>query len=187
LALTACSRHFSYDSDFAPASLEAEAAKPVQIVEVPQPLPLPGQLQPEPEKEKADVRPPTVRVDDANIAATKQPTKYGYINAIQVYPYTEGALYQLYAAPERVSDIALQSGEKLISVSAGDTVRWVVGDTQSGSGDSQQTHILVKPFASGLKTNLVITTDRRSYHLQMDSTARTSMAAISWVYLLFFF
>jgi type IV secretion system protein VirB9 len=182
MALTACSRHFSYDSGFTPAALGAEPAKPVQIVEVPEVLPLPGQLQPEPEKEKADVRPPTARVDQANRAATQQPTKYGYINAIQVYPYVEGALYQLYAAPERVSDIALQAGEKLTAVSAGDTVRWIVGDTQSGSGDSQQVHILIKPFAPGLKTNLVITTDRRSYHLQMDSTAKTSMAAISWTY-----
>jgi len=52
----------------------------------------------------------------------------------------------------------------------------------SGSGDGQQVHVLVKPFASGLKTNLVITTDRRSYHLQMESTAKTSMAALSWTY-----
>jgi type IV secretion system protein VirB9 len=42
--------------------------------------------------------------------------------------------------------------------------------------------VLVKPFAPGLKTNLVITTDRRSYHLQLESTDRTSMAAISWAY-----
>ena len=56
------------------------------------------------------------------------------MNAIQVYPYTEGALYRLYASPGQVSDIALQPGEELVSVSAGDTVRWVVGDTVSGSG-----------------------------------------------------
>lgn len=182
LALSACANEsFSFD-DFIPATLGSEPAKPVQIIEVPQPLPLPGQLQLAPERGKADVRPPTARVEEANKAATKQPTKYGYINAIQVYPYTEGALYQLYAAPERVSDITLQAGEKLTAVSAGDTVRWVVGDTQSGSGESQRVHILVKPFAPDLKTNLVITTDRRSYHLQMDSTAKTSMAAISWTY-----
>jgi type IV secretion system protein VirB9 len=40
----------------------------------------------------------------------------------------------------------------------------------------------VKPFAAGLKTNLVIMTDRRSYHLVLESTDRTSMAAISWTY-----
>ena len=60
--------------------------------------------------------------------------KDGYINAIQVYPYTRGALYQLYAAVNQVADIALEPGEKLVSVSAGDTVRWVVGDASSGEG-----------------------------------------------------
>jgi P-type conjugative transfer protein TrbG len=42
--------------------------------------------------------------------------------------------------------------------------------------------VLVKPFAPGLTTNLVITTDRRSYHLQLDSTEKTAMTAISWTY-----
>jgi type IV secretion system protein VirB9 len=181
LALTSCA-HKSPAPNFTPAAIAPEPAKPVQVVEIPQALPLPGQLQPEPGKENPDSRPPTSRVDEANKAATKEPTQYGYINAIQVFPFTEGALYQLYATPERVSDITLQPGEKLTSVSAGDTVRWVIGDTTSGAGDSQQVHVLVKPFASNLKTNLVITTDRRSYHLQMESTAKTSMAAISWTY-----
>ncbi len=182
LALTACVNTYPPDSAFKAAIVEPEPEKPVQIVEIPKPLPLPGQLQPLPDKEKSDLRPPTARVDEANKAATQEPTKFGYINAIQVYPFTEGALYQLYAAPERVSDITLQPGEKLTSVSAGDTVRWIVGDTQSGTGDNQQVHVLVKPFAPNLKTNLVITTDRRSYHLQMESTAKTSMAALSWTY-----
>jgi type IV secretion system protein VirB9 len=188
LALSACATRqlppaISYDTDdFKPAVIEKEPAKPVQIVEVPKVLPLPGQLQPEPGAVTEDKRPPTQRVEDANKAATQEPTEYGYVNAIQVYPYTEGALYQLYAAPERVSDIALQPGEKLTSVSAGDTVRWVIGDTVSGTGDNQRTHVLVKPFAPGLKTNLVITTDRRAYHLQLSSTEKTAMAAISWTY-----
>ncbi|TIW40833.1 MAG: P-type conjugative transfer protein TrbG, partial [Mesorhizobium sp.] len=140
-----------------------------------------GQLQPESGKAE-DKRPPEERVADANKAATQQPTKYGYVNAVQVYPFTDGALYQLYAAPERVTDIALQPGEKLTAVSAGDTVRWVIGDTASGTGDNQRTHVLVKPFAPGLATNVVITTDRRTYHLQLQSTEKTAMAAISWTY-----
>jgi type IV secretion system protein VirB9 len=189
LALAACSSAPSisaYDSYPAPATLTKEPPRPVEIVEVPKILPLPGQLQPVPEAQeeriKPDAQPPTARVDAANKAATREPTRYGYIDAIQVYPFTEGALYRLYAAPERVSDIILQSGEKLSAVSAGDTVRWVIGDTMSGSGDGQRVHVLVKPFAPGLKTNLVIATDRRSYHLQLESTEKTSMAAISWTY-----
>ena len=38
----------------------------------------------------------------------------------QVYPWSEGALYRLYAAPEQVSDIALQPGESLTAVAAGE-------------------------------------------------------------------
>jgi type IV secretion system protein VirB9 len=130
----------------------------------------------------SDKGPPIKRVAAANKAATQEPTAYGYVNAIQVYPFTEGALYRLYAAPEQVTDIALESGESLSSVSAGDTVRWVIGDTSSGAGAGKQIHVLVKPFAPGLRTNLVIMTDRRSYHLALESTEHTSMAALSWTY-----
>ncbi len=122
------------------------------------------------------------RVRAANGAATLQPTAYGFINAVQVYPYAEGAIYQVYTAPERVTDIALQPGEALGAVASGDTVRWVIGDTTSGSGTDRRTHILVKPFAPGLSTNLVITTDRRSYHVTLTSTTATAMAALSWTY-----
>ena len=187
LALAACAGKtpppaIYYDAaDFRPAVEEAEPAKPVEIVETPVPLPLPGQLQPPPSA-KPEAGPPTARVDSANRAATKEPSTSGYINAVQVYPWTEGALYRLYAAPERVSDIALQPGEQLVAVSAGDTVRWIIGDTTSGAGEGARVHVLVKPFAPGLATNMVITTDRRAYHLALESTDATSMAAISWTY-----
>jgi type IV secretion system protein VirB9 len=101
---------------------------------------------------------------------------------VQVYPWSEGALYRLYAAPGEVSDIALQAGEGLISVAAGDTVRWVIGDTTSGSGSGRRVHILVKPSAVGLQTNLLVTTDRRVYRLALESSARAAMASISWSY-----
>jgi len=125
---------------------------------------------------------PAAHVEAANVAALREPSRAGYVDAVQVYPYSEGALYRLYAAPERVTDVALQPGETITSVAAGDTVRWTVGDTTSGSGDTKRTHILVKPFSAGIATNLVITTDRRVYRLQLISTAATSMAAISWTY-----
>lgn len=187
LALAACAGKtpppaMAYDAaDFRPATQEAEPPRPVEIVERPVPLPLPGQLLPPPSV-KPDAGPPTARVEAANRAATREPSSAGYLNAVQVYPWTDGALYRLYAAPERVSDIALQPGEKLVAVSAGDTVRWIIGDTTSGAGDQARVHVLVKPFAPGQATNMVITTDRRAYHLALESTDRTAMAAISWTY-----
>lgn len=125
---------------------------------------------------------PASSVINANKAALREPARSGFIHAVQVYPYDDGALFRLFAAPGRVSDIALQPGETLTSVAAGDTVRWTVGDTTSGSGETKRTHLLVKPFAAGLSTNLVITTDRRVYHVQLTSTASTAMTAIRWTY-----
>jgi P-type conjugative transfer protein TrbG len=128
------------------------------------------------------ISPNVARVAAANRAATQEPQRQAFMNAVQVFPFADGAIYQVYTAPGAVTDIALQPGENLVAVAAGDTVRWVIGDTTSGSGAEKRTHILVKPFASGLATNLVITTDRRSYHVQLTATSRTAMAALSWTY-----
>ena len=124
---------------------------------------------------------PLLAVAAARRAATRDPDPNFAIGAAQVYPWSEGALYRLYAAPGKVSDMALQPGETLVSVAA-DTVRWVIGDTASGSGTEKRTHILVKPAAPGLATNLVIATDRRIYHVEALSTVATAMAEMSWTY-----
>jgi hypothetical protein len=78
-----------------------------------------------------------VRVEQANGAARVQPSRAGYLNAIQVYPFSDGALYQIYSAPGEITDVALEPGEQLVGsgpVAAGDTVRWIIGDTESGTG-----------------------------------------------------
>ena len=155
----------------------------VEIVETAIALPLPGQLKPvEPAAGKKSPKTPTAAIKEGRAGAVVEPSSDGFVNAVQIYPYTEGALYRLYASPGQVTDVALQPGESLVSVSAGDTVRWVVGDTASGSGSAARAHILVKPVAAGLRTNLMIATDRRTYHLELESTASTYMAALSWRY-----
>ncbi|EMH2802731.1 P-type conjugative transfer protein TrbG [Pseudomonas aeruginosa] len=163
-----------------------EPPAPVEVVAVPEPLALPAQLKPlpgtdesKPVPERADE---TVRVSRANAEARIAPTREGYVNAIQVWPFTDGALYQVYAAPGRVTVVSLQPGEELVTVAAGDTVRWIVGDTSSGSGDALRVNVLVKPIRSGLKTNLVITTSRRTYLLELTSTEKAWMASVSWDY-----
>lgn len=175
----------SYD-DAVPAVQASPPAAPVEIVAVPMPLPLPGQLKPlseaAPQSDRSD---PRSRVGAANEAARIQPARDGFLNAIQQYPWSDGALYQLYAAPGQVTDIALQEGEQLVGagpVAAGDTARWIIGDTVSGSGSSSRVHILVKPTRADLVTNLVINTDRRTYHLELRATPATYMASVSWTY-----
>lgn len=125
---------------------------------------------------------PQTSVATANHLATMEPAAQRFLNAMQVYPFAEGAIYHVVTAPERVTDLVLQPGETLVAVASGDTARWVIGDTTSGSGPEKRTHVLVKPFSTGLATNLVITTDRRSYHIALTSIPRTAMAALSWTY-----
>jgi len=176
----------SYD-ELEPAVLEADPPKPVAVVEVPKLLPLPGQLKPMPGKSTAapEAKDPKERVARANDVARVQPTRHGYLNAVQVYPFADGALYQVYAAPGEVTDVALQEGEQLVGsgpVAAGDTVRWVIGDTESGAGASKRIHILAKPTRPDLATNLIINTNRRTYLLELRSTEKTYMASVSWQY-----
>ena len=81
--------------------------------------------------------------------------------------------------------MALEAGEKLAGsgpVASGDTVRWIIGETGSGVGPSSRVHILLKPTRPDLTTNLVINTDRRTYHLELHSDEKTYMASVSWAY-----
>ena len=162
-----------------------EPPAPVEVVAVPEVLPMPGQMKPLSELEALAAPEPTdekLRVSRANAEARIAPTREGYVNAIQVWPYSDGALYQVYAAVGRVTVIALQPGEELVTVAAGDTVRWIVGDTSSSSGADLRVNVMVKPIRSGLKTNLVITTSRRTYLLELTSTEKAWMASVSWDY-----
>jgi type IV secretion system protein TrbG len=159
----------SYDDEAQPAVQLADPPKPVEVVEIPKLLPLPGQLKPlHGAHSKPESGDPRQRVEKANAAARVQPTRNGYINAVQVYPFSPGALYQVYAAPGPVA--------------AGDTVRWIVGDTESGAGPTKRIHILVKPTRPDLVSNLVINTDRRTYLLELRSAEKTYMASVSWQY-----
>ncbi len=192
--LGACSTLQSFDdyddfeldnADFIEAVYLADDSDVTPIVmERIEPVAMAGQLKPLMERRVATgpALKPHETIDRANASAAIEPDGQNFINAIQIYPYTIGALYQVYTAPAQVTDIALQPGEELISVSAGDTMRWVLGDTVSGSGDTEQVHILVKPISSGLTTNLIITTSKRTYHMELTSFRQTYMAAVSWRY-----
>ena len=109
IGLSACATNkppeISYD-DPQPAVLLAEPPASVQVVELPKPLPLPGQLKPvEPSRRTPEPTDPTARVNRANAAARVQPVRDGFINAVQVYPFSSGALYQVYTAPGQITDI----------------------------------------------------------------------------------
>ncbi len=159
------------------------APAPVPPVQAERLIPMPGQLQP-----IGTVRPPpkpvtrVPAVELANRQSLQTPDSNGFINAMMVYDYMASALYQVYCAPQKITDIEFEPGEELVSFAAGDTVRWLVDKTFSGAGRTRQDHLLIKPVKSGLENTLVVTTTRRSYHLQLRSLDNTYMASVSWRY-----
>ncbi|WP_281823670.1 P-type conjugative transfer protein TrbG [Jannaschia rubra] len=128
---------------------------------------------------------PTARVAAANAAARIEPLREGYFNAVQIYHFSPGALYRIYASPGRITEIALDYGERLVGdgpIAAGDTARWIIGDTVSGAGRSARVHVLVKPTRPDIETNLILNTDRRTYHLELISSDETHMPSVAWYY-----
>lgn len=72
--------------------------------------------------------------------------------------------------PLRVCDIELEPGEVIVGEpQIGDGVRWKVSPAVHGSGASKTTHVIVKPTARAIETNLIIPTDRRIYHVRLAS------------------
>jgi type IV secretion system protein VirB9 len=105
--------------------------------------------------------------------------------ASTVLSWSEAAVFPVAATPGRVTDIVLEPGEQLVggaAVAAGDTARWIIGQTESGAGEGRRAHVLVKPTLAGIATNLLIATDRRTYHLELRSTPAAYQAMVSWRY-----
>jgi type IV secretion system protein VirB9 len=84
--------------------------------------------------------------------------------------------------PMYVTDIILQPGETVTGVHPGDPARWSFVPGRSGSGAMEQTHVLIKPLAAGISTNLIVNTDRRTYRLDLMSSATDFMPSVSFSY-----
>lgn len=126
---------------------------------------------------------PLTTVQSANSSAREYPSAGAYVNAALYYDFEPGRLYTVHTSPRFLTAISLRPGEKLVSKAAGDTVRWVLGETVQGSGAEQQVLVMVKPIRGGLRTNIILTTDQRTYLLDVVSNeGDTYTSVISWNY-----
>ena len=92
------------------------------------------------------------------------------LSDVLVYPF---GVYQpvLTCTVLRACIIELEEGETLISLVAGDDQRWLIDHTVTGPGGDTPL-VTVKPTDHDVTTNLVISTDRRVYHVTLDSPPR---------------
>ena len=84
--------------------------------------------------------------------------------------------------PMRVTDVILEPGEVVTSVFPGDTARWTFVPGRSGSGENERLHVMIKPLMADISTNLVVTTDRRTYNVDLVSVPERFMASVSFTY-----
>ncbi|HEV3193505.1 MAG TPA: P-type conjugative transfer protein TrbG [Polyangiaceae bacterium] len=175
----------------AQAAPELAAAPAPTIVRAPEPIvplsqikPMPGRSRGAPASASRAAKPsPQEVIAEANHKASQAPASSDTFNAIVQYSYEPGTLYQVFAAPMRITDIALEPGEKILGQPAsGDVVRWLLALGKSMDHGVEQWHIYLKPTRPDLETNLAINTDRRSYLLELHSYAETYMAQLVWHY-----
>lgn len=115
-------------------------------------------------------------LEDAAVAQAKKWQQTGQAKPIIsddgriMYPYGQ-YLPKLTCTLMRVCDIQLEPGELLTGKPvSGDTARWMMSKQTSGTGDKAVTHVIVKPTDVNIQTNLIITTDRRTYQVELYSS-----------------
>ena len=121
-------------------------------------------------------------ITEAKTQATASAKPEDFVQATEVYDYLPDVVYEVITAPGHLTTIELERGEQLVAKAAGDTAQWSVGDSHVGSGDEARTLILVKPLKPGVKTNLVLSTDRRIYPIDLISTPAVYHSEVRWNY-----
>jgi type IV secretion system protein VirB9 len=84
--------------------------------------------------------------------------------------------------PNHLTDIALQAGEKVTAVHAGDTARWQIAPAKSGMDGQETVHVVVKPLMPDIRTNLIVMTERRTYNLDLLSSANEFIPSVRFSY-----
>jgi type IV secretion system protein TrbG len=98
--------------------------------------------------------------------------------------YTFGVgLPTVITSPLHVSIIELEPGETLSGEpTIGDSIRWEIMPGSSGSGAEIEPLVMLKPHEAGLDTNLVITTNKRTYYLRLVSRDSDYIARVAFSY-----
>jgi P-type conjugative transfer protein TrbG len=102
---------------------------------------------------------------------------------------SEGAVRFVFGAQQanvvcavlQVCDVELQAGELVNNLNVGDP-RFTVEPALSGAGATEVQHLIIKPLDVGLKTTLIVTTNRRTYHLNLRSHRTDFMPRVSFTY-----
>jgi P-type conjugative transfer protein TrbG len=113
----------------------------------------------------------------------------GAATGIKPVPGPEGSVRFSFGAQQvsivcavlQVCDVELQPGEQVNNLNVGDP-RFTIEPALSGAGAAEVQHLIIKPLDVGLQTTLVITTNRRTYHMTLRSHRTEFMARVGFNY-----
>ena len=98
-------------------------------------------------------------------------------NSTMIFRYAPNQIYKIYCRLGYLTDLALKKGETIKYVGGGDTAGWAVSNTTVDGTP----HLFIKPVVQTSATNLIITTDKRSYQLILN-TSDWYNPIVSWSY-----
>ncbi len=133
---------------------------------------------------------PTLTAQEKEAIAIAKRWEAGSLTDMKPVVSANGAIKFLYGAQQpsivcavlQVCDVSLQAGELVNSINLGDTARWTVEPAVTGDGATEVQHLIIKPMDVGLETSLVVTTNRRTYHLRLRSHRTEYMPQVSFTY-----
>ena len=121
---------------------------------------------------------PAVRAANENIVQPQD-----FINSAMIYDFDRDFVYKVFTMPFRITNIVLEPGEQVLgSPFVSDSERWMLGAGVSRENGIYVQHIYVKPTAANLSATLIINTDRRVYHLILQSFTNVHMPIVRWRY-----
>lgn len=104
-------------------------------------------------------------------------------NGTLVYSYQPGLYFEIFTKKGFIVDVMLEPGEFVKEgISIGDNDRWIINLAISGEGFNQRQHIYITPKYDHIMTQLVIPTNKRSYHLLLSAAKSFYSPSVAWSY-----
>lgn len=98
-------------------------------------------------------------------------------NSTMIFRYMPNHLYKIYCRTGFLTDLEFHKGETISFVGGGDTSAWAINSTTVDGVP----HIYIKPIVETSTTNIIVTTNKRSYQLIVN-TSDWYNPMVRWTY-----
>jgi type IV secretion system protein TrbG len=85
-------------------------------------------------------------------------------------------------SPLHLCVVQLEAGEQINNIELGDSARWLVNTSFVGTKDEGSQQISIKPKQVDIATDMIVSTNKRTYHLGLVSEKGKSSEVVSFYY-----